>query len=49
MPFPPFIMDGPHYHAPMKTNINVLPFANGRANSPYLIAENNARSEDLTY
>ena len=49
MPFPPFIMDGPHYHAPMKVNINSLPFANGRANSPYIIAESNARSENLSY
>lgn len=35
MPFPPFLLNGPHYHAPFNLNVNTLPFPNPRADSPY--------------
>ena len=38
MPFPPFLMNGPHYHAPMNIKINSLPFPNPRAETPYYVS-----------
>lgn len=45
MPFPPFLMNGPHYHAPMSVNVNSLPFNNPRANSPYAVAIENENNK----
>ena len=42
MPFPPMLMNGPHFHPPTNININALPFPNPRANSPYKAAIGNA-------
>ncbi len=43
MPFPPFLMNGPHFHPPMHVNINTLPFPNPRASTPYKVAQTNVR------
>ena len=49
MPFPPMLMNGPHFHPPTNININALPFPNPRANSPYKSAIANALHSLDTY
>lgn len=44
MPFPPFLLNGPHYHAPMNVNVNVPPKANIRGDSPYQVAIQNEQN-----
>lgn len=43
MPYPPFLLNGPHFHPPMNIQINTLPFPNPRANDFYSIAIGNAK------
>lgn len=35
MPFPPFLLNGPHFHPPIKVVINTLPHPNTRAGNFY--------------
>lgn len=39
MPYPPFLLNGPHFHPPMKIVINTLPYPNPRASNFYQIAQ----------
>lgn len=42
MPFPPFMMNGPHYHPPLNVTVNALPHPNVRAmNHPSALKEEN--------
>ena len=37
-PFPPFVMNGPNFHAPMNIRINAIPHSNPRTSkNPYNI------------
>ena len=35
MPFPPFLLNGPHFHPPINVTINTLPHPNSRAGNFY--------------
>ena len=35
MPFPPFLLNGPHFHPPINVTINTLPHPNARAGNFY--------------
>ena len=49
MPYPPFLLNGPHYHPPMNIMINTLPYPNPRAEKFYDIAQNNAQTQAAKY
>ena len=46
MPFPPFMMNGPHYHPPLNVTVNALPNPNFRAQEhPSALEENNLQED----
>jgi hypothetical protein len=46
MPFPPFMMNGPHFHPPLNVTVNSLPNPNPRAElDPKEIEEENVKSQ----
>jgi DNA polymerase III alpha subunit (gram-positive type) len=46
MPFPPFMMNGPHFHPPLNMTVNALPYPNLRtAIPPSVIAEKNFKED----
>ena len=46
MPFPPFMMNGPHFHPPLNITVNALPNPNPRAQMhPSVIQEKNSTED----
>ena len=46
MPFPPFMMNGPHFHPPLNMTVNSMPYPNVRTvKPPSVIAETNYKED----
>ena len=46
MPFPPFMMNGPHFHPPLNITVNALPNPNPRTSMhPSVIEEENMKKD----
>jgi hypothetical protein len=46
MPFPPFMMNGPHFHPPLNVTVNALPHANRRTMDPPSVIQKDNLEED---
>lgn len=45
MPFPPFMMKGPHFHPPVDVTVNSIPNPNPKADlNPFEIEKENLKS-----
>ena len=46
MPFPPFMMKGPHFHPPVDVTVNSIPNPNPKADlNPFEIEKENLKSQ----
>lgn len=46
MPFPPFMMNGPHYHPPINVTVNSIPNPNAKADlNPFEIERTNLNQQ----